>query len=285
MNDSTEDSQQSKPRAWLERMLAIIAREPQNREQLMTVLRDAEERDLLSGEMLGMIERILQVSEMQVREVTVPKAKMVVIQKDCSLEEIVPIVIESGHSRFPVVTSAKKDVIGIMLAKDLLKHYHHRHAGTFKIDDIIRPAFFTSESKRLDILLREFRVNRNHIAIVLDEYGHVAGLVTIEDVLEQIVGDIEDEYDIDEDGTHIKKMDETTCIVKAATPIEEFNDYFHSHFSDEEFDTIGGIVLQGFGHLPKRGEILKLENLRFKVLHGDSRRVYLLEVKVSKAKK
>jgi len=284
MNNSPDEPQPSKPRAWLERLLAIIAREPQNREQLMEVLRDAEDRDVLSSDMLGMIERILQVSEMQVREVTVPKAKMVVIPKDSTLDEILPIVSESGHSRFPVV-AAKKEVVGILLAKDLLKYCHNRDGISFKVTDVLRSAFFTSESKRLDILLREFRINRNHIAIVLDEYGHVSGLVTIEDVLEQIVGDIEDEYDIDEDGTHIKKMDESTFIIKATTPIDEFNDAFKTDFSDEEFDTIGGIVLQNFGHLPKRGETIKIQNHRFKVLHGDSRRVYLLEVKVSKPKK
>lgn len=282
MNDSINNGNTPKSRPWLERLLATIAREPQNRDQLMEVLRDAEDRDLLSGDVLGMIERILHVSDMQVREVAVPKANMVVVQKDQTIEEILPLVIESGHSRFPVVTNEKKDIVGILLAKDLLKYVHNRDAESFTVADVIRPAFFTSESKRLDILLREFRINRNHIAIMLDEYGHVAGLVTIEDVLEQIVGDIEDEYDIEEEGKHVKKVDESTYILKATTPIDEFNDIFHSNFSDDEFDTIGGIVLKNFGHLPKRGEILKLENLRFKVLHGDNRRVYLLEVKVSK---
>lgn len=280
MNDSIDNENPPKTRAWLERLLGIIAREPQNREQLMEVLRDAEERDLLSGDVLGMIERILHVSEMQVREVAVPKANMVVVKKNQTLEEILPIVIESGHSRFPVVTNEKKDVVGILLAKDLLKYVHNSNGVKFTVSDVIRPAFFTSESKRLDILLREFRVNRNHIAIMLDEYGHVAGLVTIEDVLEQIVGDIEDEYDIEEEGKHVKKIDDTAYIVKATTPIDEFNDIFKSEFSDEEFDTIGGIVLKNFGHLPKRGEILKLDDFRFKVLHGDNRRVYLLEVKI-----
>lgn len=285
MNKTTDDPNPSKPRAWLERLLAIVAREPQNREQLMEILRDAEERHLLSGEMLGMIERILHTSEMQVREITVPKANMVVLQEDSRLEDILPVVIESGHSRFPVISSEKKDIIGILLAKDLLKFCHNRDGSNFQIKDVLRSAFFTSESKRLDILLREFRINRNHIAIVLDEYGHVSGLVTIEDVLEQIVGDIEDEYDIDEDGSYIKKIDDNTFIVKAMTPIHDFNEELHGRFPDDEFDTIGGIVLQGFGHLPTRGENIKLQNFRFKVLHGDNRRIYLLEVKVLKAKK
>lgn len=282
---SEEDKNPIKSRSWLERLTALLAREPQDREQLMEVLRDAEDRDILSSEMLGMIERILQVSEMQVREVMVPKAQMVVVQKDNELEELLPIVIESGHSRFPVIDPSGKDIIGILLAKDLLAFYFHKDKKPFKMSDIIRPTVYIPQSKRLDILLREFRVNRNHLAIVVDEYGHVAGLVTIEDVLEQIVGEIEDEYDIDEEDSHIKKLHDGSYIVKASTLIEEFNEYFQSDFSDEEFDTIGGIVLQSFGHLPKRGESTKVQQFRFKVLHSDNRRIYLLEVKVVKNKK
>src|SRR3990167_9468905 len=209
-----------KSRSWLERLIALLAREPKTREQLMEVLRDAEDRDILSSEMLGMIERILQVSEMQVREVMVPKAQMAVIQKNKPLSEILPLVIESGHSRFPVIDPVKKDILGILLAKDLLKYCFNREAKEFCIDDIIRPTTFTSQSKRLDILLREFRINRNHLAIVLDEYGQVAGLVTIEDVLEQIVGEIEDEYDIEKSDVYFKKIAEDTFIAKATTLIE-----------------------------------------------------------------
>ncbi|OGT36067.1 MAG: magnesium/cobalt efflux protein [Gammaproteobacteria bacterium RIFCSPHIGHO2_12_FULL_37_14] len=286
MNDATEENKSSnKSRTWLERLTALLAREPKNREQLTAVLRDAEERDVLSSDVLSMIERILLVSEMQVREVMVPKAQMVVVRKDSKLDKILPIVIESGHSRFPVVDVTSKDVVGMLLAKDFLKYLFQQGQQDFSMNNIIRPVIFVPQSKRLDILLREFRVNRNHIAIVIDEYGHVAGLVTIEDVLEQIVGEIEDEYDIDEEDGHIKKLDDGVCIVKASTSIEEFNAYFHSGFSDDEFDTIGGIVLQNFGHLPKRGEIIKIHSLRFKVLHADNRRLYLLEVKVSKTKK
>src|SRR3990167_2115464 len=286
MSDATEDSKNAtKSRTWLERLTALLAREPKNREQLKEVLRDAEERNVLSADILSMIERILLVSEMQVREVMVPKAQMVVIRKDSKLEKILPIVIESGHSRFPVVDATGKDVFGMLLAKDFLKYGFQQESQFFSMSNIIRPVIFVPQSKRLDILLREFRINRNHIAIVLDEYGFVAGLVTIEDVLEQIVGDIEDEYDIDEEDGHIKKMDENVYIVKASTPIEDFNKYFNFDFSDDEFDTIGGIILQNFGHLPKRGETIKIQNLRFKVLHADSRRIYLLEVKISKTKK
>lgn len=282
---SDEDKNSAKPRSWLERLSAVLAREPQNREQLMDVLRDAEDRDVLSSEMLGMIERILQVSEMQVREVMVPKAKMVMIEKDSKLDDLITNVIESGHSRFPVFDPVGGSIIGVLLAKDILRYNLKKDLTEFNISNIIRPPVFTPQSKRLDILLREFRVNRNHLAIVLDEYGHVAGLVTIEDVLEQIVGEIDDEYDFEEDDVYIKKHADDSYIVKAQTPIDEFNEYFNSDFSDEEFDTIGGILLQHFGHLPKRGETTKLKNYRFKVLHSDNRRIYLLEVKLVKKKK
>src|SRR5579885_694860 len=282
---SEEEKNSNKSPSWIERLTTMLAREPRNRDQLMEVLRDAHEHDVLSAEMLGMIERILQVSEMQVREVMVPKAQMVMVEKYSKLEELLPIVIESGHSRFPVIDPVTSDIVGIMLAKDLLKYYFNKAEKPFMLADITRPAVFTPQSKRLDILLREFRVNRNHLAIVLDEYGHVAGLVTIEDVLEQIVGEIEDEYDIGEDDVYIRKHENDVYIVKAQTPIDEFNEYFHTDFSDEEFDTIGGIVLQRFGHLPKRGESIKLQQFRFKVLHCDNRRIYLLEVKISKKKK
>lgn len=283
MTVKSEDEKKSK--SWVERLSAMLAREPQNQEQLMEMLRDAEDRDVLSTEMLGMMERILQVSEMQVREVMVPKAKMVIVEKDIELEELLPLVIESGHSRFPVLDTNEGTIIGVLLAKDILKSTYLRAPVDFNIINLMRPPVFTPQSKRLDILLREFRVNRNHLAIVLDEYGHVAGLVTIEDVLEQIVGEIDDEYDFEEDDIYIKKHADDTYIVKAQTPIDEFNEYFNSSFSDEDFDTIGGIVLSNFGHLPKRGESTKIQQYRFKVLHSDNRRIYLLEVKLAKKKK
>jgi magnesium and cobalt transporter len=282
-NESDQDKKHSKSRSWLERITNIIAREPQDREQLMNILRDAEDRDVLSSDTLSMMERILHVSEMQVREVMIPKSQMVSIEKDTTFAEILPIVIESGHSRFPVFDG--KDIVGILLAKDLLKFSFNHEIAQFDINKIIRDPVLTPQSKRLDILLREFRVNRNHIAIVIDEYGHVAGLVTIEDILEQIVGEIEDEYDIDEDDIHIKKHPDGSYIVKAQTPIDEFNEYFNTQFDDEEFDTIGGILLKQFGHLPTRGEVVKIENHRFKVLQSDNRRIYLLEVKAIAKKK
>ncbi len=269
-------------RSWFERLSAWLIREPQDREQLIDVLRDAEERHLLSAEHLTMIESILQVSEMQVREIMVPKSQMAVIKDNQSFDEILPSVVESGHSRFPVVDHLSEDVIGILLAKDILKFsFIKGPQETFKVRERMRPAVFIPQSKRLDILLREFRINRHHMAIVIDEYGYVAGLVTIEDVLEQIVGDIEDEYDVGGD-EHIKKHEDGSYTVKASAPIEEFNTYFHSKLNTEDFDTIGGLVLKAFGHLPKRGETIKFKNFQFKVLHSDQRRIYLLEVRLVK---
>lgn len=274
----SDDPEEQVKKSWFERLSQMLIREPQDRAQLMGVLRDAEERDILSSEMLSMIESVVEVSEMQVREVMVPKAQMVVVGSDSTLESLLPLVIESGHSRFPIVDDTGNDVIGILLAKDLLQYCYKKATIDFEIKNILRQAVFVPQSKRLDILLREFRVNRNHIAIVIDEYGHVAGLVTIEDVLEQIVGDIEDEYDVEEEEPNIKDHQDGTCTVKASTLIEDFNEHFKTNIDDEEFDTIGGIVLQELGHLPKRGEVVTIQGYRFKVLHSDNRRVYLLEV-------
>lgn len=267
--------------SWLERLSSIVSREPQDKEQLIDLLRDAEERDILSADMLSMIERVVQVSDMQVREVMVPKSTMIVVEKQSTLPTLLPLVIESGHSRFPVIDSSTNEVLGILLAKDLLK-YSSNNADTFNVASILRPAIFVPESKRLNILLHEFRINRNHIAIVLDEYGQVSGLVTIEDVLEQIVGNIEDEYDIDEQDD-IKKHENGVFTVKASTPIDLFNHYFQTTFSDAEFDTIGGLVLKSSGRLPTRGDVIKMDQYRFKILHSDNRRIHLLEVKKVKS--
>jgi magnesium and cobalt transporter len=283
MNEDDLPNKNSKQKSWLGRLTDLLNREPKDREQLMAVLRDAEERELLSPEMLGMIESVLQVSEMQVREVMIPQSQMIAIGCESTYEEIIPILIESGHSRFPVLDATGRDIIGVLIAKDLLPYGFPKTQKTFNISEVLRPAVFVPQSKRLDILLKEFRVNRNHMAIVIDEYGHVAGLVTIEDVLEQIVGDIEDEYDIDEDD-YIKKHTDNTFTVKAATPIDDFNEYFETNYSDEDFDTVGGLVLQGFKHLPVRGETIYIENYLFKVLHSDNRRIHLLEVVKEKPK-
>jgi magnesium and cobalt transporter len=264
-------------RSWLERISDVLHREPKDREQLVELLRDAEHRHLLDPDALAMIEGVLQVSDMQVREVMIPRSQMVVVQHNQVPEEFLPVIIESAHSRFPVIGDNKDEVLGILLAKDLLTYFAHNEKENFDIRDVLRPAVFIPESKRLNVLLKEFRSNRNHMAIVVDEYGGVSGLVTIEDVLEQIVGEIEDEYDFDED-VFINKHNDATYTVKALTPIDEFNDYFSSQFSDDEFDTIGGLVMHNFGHLPKRGETVSIENFRFQVLRADNRRLHLLQV-------
>lgn len=278
MNDEVSNTQ---PRSWLERLSKALLREPQDREQLVSLLRDAEQRNLLDAQALGIIEGALQISEMQVRDIMIPRAQMVVVEQDATPDQFLPLVIESGHSRFPVIGENRDEVIGILLAKDLLNYNFRDQTTRFQIRDILRPTIFVPESKHLNALLQEFRLSRNHMAIVVDEYGGVAGLVTIEDVLEQIVGEIEDEYDIDEE-EFIKKHNETQYIVKALTPIEEFNQYFHTKFDDSEFDTIGGIVMQAFGHLPKRGEVTNIDRFRFKVLSADNRRIQLLRVTARK---
>lgn len=279
MNDEPPSTTQQ--RSWLERLSQALLREPQDRKQLVSLLRDAEQRNLLDAQALGMIEGALQISEMQVWDIMIPRAQMVVVEQDSSPEEFLPLIIESGHSRFPVIGENRDEVIGILLAKDLLSYNSHEQKTRFKMRDILRPVVFVPEGKHLNTLLQEFRNTRNHMAIVVDEYGGVAGLVTIEDVLEQIVGEIEDEYDID-DEVFIKKNSETQYTVKALTPIDEFNQYFTTHLDESEFDTIGGLVMQAFGHLPKRGEVITIDRFRFKVLSADNRRVQLLRMTVRK---
>ena len=264
-------------RSWLERLSFALLGEPKDREQLVELLRDAQQRELLDPEALTMIEGVLQVAEMQVRDIMVPRAQMAVVERDAALDNILPVVIESAHSRFPVIGDNRDEVVGILLAKDLLAYYGQDNAKSFNVRDILRPAVFIPESKRLNVLLKEFRASRNHMAIVVDEYGGVAGLVTIEDVLEQIVGEIVDEHDIEEDA-YIKKHNDNVFAVKALTPIEEFNHYFFAEFSDDEFDTIGGLVMNRFGRLPRRGEVISIDRFRFKVLSADSRRIHLLQV-------
>lgn len=265
-------------RSWFERLGNVLMREPKDREQLVELLRDAQQRNLLDADALDMIESVLQVSEMQVRDIMIPRAQMAVVSRDLSADEILPVVIEEGHSRFPVISDNRDEVVGILLAKDLLP-YRLDGGSSFDIKDVMRPAVFIPESKRLNVLLKEFRVSRNHLAIVVDEYGGVAGMVTIEDVLEQIVGDIEDEHDIDDD-IFIRKRSDTSYILKALTPIEDFNEYFGADFSDEEFDTLGGLLTQAFGHMPKRGESVTLGRFEFDVLRADKRRLHILALRL-----
>ncbi len=262
---------------WLERLSHFLLREPEDREQLIELLHAAYENSLLDADALSMIEGVLQVSEMQVRDVMIPRSQMDVIDITDAPEKFIPFVIETAHSRFPVIDDNKDDIIGILLAKDLLRYY----AGEdFDVRDMLRPAVFIPESKRLNVLLKEFRSNRNHIAIVVDEYGGVAGMVTIEDVLEQIVGDIEDEYDFDETEDNILRDVSGRYRVKALTEIADLNEALGTSLSDEEFSTIGGLVVSKFGHLPKRGEQTTFNQLRFTVLRADSRRLHSVIIEI-----
>ena len=260
----------------LDRISAFLMREPEDREQLITLLHSAYDRDLLDADALAMMEGVLQVSEMQARDIMIPRSQMDVIDISESPDQFIPSVIQTAHSRFPVIGEDKDNVIGILLAKDLLRYYAGEEA--FNVREMLRPAVFIPESKPLNVLLKEFRGSRNHIAIVVDEYGGVAGLVTIEDVLEQIVGDIEDEHDIDEVDEKIVEERGGQYRVKALTEVSDFNEVFGTSYSDEEFDTVGGLVLKRFGRIPKRGEQISFDNLSFKVLRADSRRMHLLQV-------
>ena len=260
----------------LERLSAFLSREPDDREELLKLLHGAFEHKLLDADALSIIEGALQVSEMTVRDIMIPRAQMDVVSIEDEPPQFIPFVLEKRHSRFPVIGENKDDVVGILLAKELLNYY--ANPESFELHDTLRPVVFVPESKRLNVLLRDFRANRNHIAIVVDEYGGVSGLVTIEDVLEQIVGDIEDEYDFDEAEDNIIAEANGRYRVKAQTEIAAFNEKFGSEFSDEEFDTIGGLVLRAFGRLPKRGETTTIDKFRFRVVRADSRRIYTLQV-------
>ncbi|MBI1395599.1 MAG: CBS domain-containing protein [Betaproteobacteria bacterium] len=269
------DSAQTDKPSLLERLSAFLMREPEDRDQLIHLLHSAYERHILDADALSMVEGALQMSELQARDVMVPRAQMDLIDISEPPEQFIPKVIETAHSRFPVIDGSKDKIIGILLAKDLLRYY----AGEeFNVRDMLRPVVFIPESKRLNVLLKEFRSARNHMAIVVDEYGGAAGLVTIEDVLEQIVGDIEDEYDFDETEGNIVSQPGGRYRVKATTEIADFNEAFGTGFSDEDFDTIGGVVVSEFGRVPKRGEEIALSGLRFRVLRADSRRVHSLLV-------
>ncbi|UCV19519.1 HlyC/CorC family transporter [Ferribacterium limneticum] len=264
----------SKP-SFIERLTSLLLREPEDREQLLEILHSAHERKLMDADALTIIEGALAAADTRVTDVMVPRAQMDVIDIDDPLNEIIPIVIETAHSRFPVVDGDRDKVLGVLLAKDLLRL---QIEPEFNLRDWLRPAAFIPESKRLNVLLREFRVSRNHMAIVVNEYGGVAGLVTIEDVLEQIVGDIEDEYDFDEAHDNIRLDASGRYRVKAHTEVEDFNEAFKTAFSNEEFDTVGGLVLHHLGCVPKRNEVMDIDGIRFQVLRADSRRLYTLLV-------
>jgi magnesium and cobalt transporter len=261
---------------WLERIFSAFAGEPQNQKQLVDLLKNLQSHELIGADELFMIEGVLQVSDMQVRDIMIPRGQMTVLEHSSSFADIIEIIAESGHSRFPVIDDDKDDVVGILLAKDLLQ-LSVGNTGQFEFNEYIRPASFIPESKRLNVLLKEFRLNRSHIAMVVDEYGGVSGLVTIEDVLEQIVGKIDDEHDED-DEVDIQHHGKNRYTVRALTPLQEFNDFFKTDFTNDEIETIGGYLLGHIGHLPERGESLALENLTFKVLSADSRHVHLYQV-------
>ncbi|MDH4555105.1 HlyC/CorC family transporter [Pseudomonas sp. BN417] len=273
----SEDRSSNGHRSWLEKLTQAFAHEPKSRQELLELLREAHQNKLLDSEALSIVEGAIQVADLQVRDIMVPRSQMISIKANQTPREFLPAIIDAAHSRYPVVGESIDDVMGILLAKDLLPLILQENGERFNIKDLLRPATFVPESKRLNVLLREFRANHNHMAIVIDEYGGVAGLVTIEDVLEQIVGDIEDEHDVEED-SYIKPLPSGDFIVKALTPVDAFNEFFETDFSEDEFDTVGGLVMGAFGHLPKRNETTEIGEFRFRVLNADSRRIHLLRL-------
>jgi magnesium and cobalt transporter len=266
-------------RSWLERLGYALIGEPQDRDDLVQLMRDAEKRQLLGQDALAMIEGVLQVSELQVRDIMIPRSQIVFISKDADIKDIYPCVIESSHSRFPVQDPETSQVAGILLAKDLLSYAISKEEQKFDVRDVIRPAIFVPESKRLNVMLHEFRANRNHMAIVIDEYGSVAGLITIEDVLEQIVGEIEDEHDFEEEA-FILQRSEHEFNIKALTDLDDFNERFGTNYSDDDIDTVAGMVIKSFGHVPESGETTQIDQFLFEVLRADNRRVHLLQMTI-----
>jgi len=273
MNGNTSEKQLS----FMEKLSRIFLDVPQNRDELIDLLQNAQKRELLDMDALNMIEGVFQVAEIQVRDIMIPRAHMVVLEEETPYEEMLPVVINSGHSRFPVIGDNRDEIVGILLAKDLLRYCNPEDRQDFEIKDVLRPPVIVPESKRLNILLKEFRSSRNHMAMVVDEYGGISGLVTIEDVLEQIMGEIDDEHDTEEAG-NIHRLGVNRYSVKGLIEIEEFNEFFHSDFSNEEVDTLAGLIMQNLGHLPKRGESVAIGRFLFKIMSADSRRIKQLQV-------
>jgi magnesium and cobalt transporter len=278
MSDEHPRSTSSQPKSWIDKISHLLTGEPQDLEDLLEILREARSNHLLDTDALSMIEGVLQVSQMRVRDIMIPRVQMVVIPRDAELETILPLAVEFGHSRFPVIEEDRAKVVGILMAKDLLAHALVNK--NLKVEEIMRPANIVPESKRLNVLLKEFRTNRNHMAIVVDEYGQAAGLVTIEDVLEQIVGEIEDEYDDEDDEEYISQRNDNEYMVKALTPIEDFDEYFSTHLATDEYDTVGGFIVNQLEHMPKKGESLVVDKLRFEVIRADNRRLHLIKLKI-----
>ncbi|MBV1910844.1 MAG: CBS domain-containing protein [Kangiellaceae bacterium] len=280
-NNKSSKNGAAEKKSWFTRLIDFFQEPPQDREELIEVLKNAEQNTLINPELLSMMEGVMHISELHARDIMVARPQMVVVNDEMSFGEMLASIVESGHSRFPVIGDNRDDIEGIILAKDLL-HFTAQNAQgqnlKFDIKDFLRPAAIIPESKRLDTLLKEFRTNRNHMAMVVDEYGSVAGLVTIEDVLEQIVGDIEDEFDIDGEEETIQKMADNEFVVKGHTEVDEFNEYFDSKLDEEEFDTIGGILMQAFGHVPAKDESIMVEGFKFEIINADTRKVKLVRV-------
>ncbi|MFP5356989.1 MAG: HlyC/CorC family transporter [Gammaproteobacteria bacterium] len=283
MNEDDSSKEETNISRWWRRVTQSWAGGVRTREDLLELLKEARDSELMDADALSMFQGVLETAETPVRDIMVPRAQMVVVEAEWSIQELLRVVVESGHSRFPVIGDSKDEIIGILLAKDLLRsttHVPEFDAGQFDLRRHLRPAVFVPESKRVNMLLKDFKRGRNHMALVVDEYGGIAGLVTIEDVLEQIVGEIDDEHD-EAEGAHILKQDERRYLVNGLTTIEEFNQYFGCELPDEEFDTIGGLVMQRFGRMPKRGETVRIEQFSFNVQRVDSRRLLQLQVGLS----
>jgi magnesium and cobalt transporter len=279
MSDDQPPSRPSQEHVgWFGRLMRKFGAHPRDRADLIQLLREARRDQIFDDEEESMLEGVLDVAEMQVRDIMIPRSQMVVLERDDEPGQLLETIIESGHSRFPVIGEDRDEVVGILLAKDLLRFFVESGGGRFNIREVLRPAVFIPESKRLNVLLRDFRVSRNHMAIVVDEYGGVSGLLTIEDVLEQIVGDIGDEHDPDEI-SYFQQESDGVYTVRALTRIEDFNEEFHTALSDEEYDTIGGLVISELGRLPRRGESVELDGIRFTVLKADRRRVYTMRAR------
>jgi len=277
MNDEKPPSSQPQQKGLIDRIGQFLSGEPKDQDDLLGMLKDAQEKHLLDAEALSMIEGVLHFSEMRVRDVMLPRVQMHVVSKDLSLDAVFPLALEYGHSRFPVIEDDRSKVVGVLLAKDLLAYALDNKNQT--VADIMRAVSVVPESKRLNVLLKEFRTERNHMAIVVDEYGMTAGLITIEDVLEQIVGEIEDEHDgLEEE--YVQKASDKRYTVKALMPIDEFNEYFSADLQDDEHDTVGGFVVHQLGYMPKKGDKLEHGQFRFEVMHADDRRLFLLKLKL-----
>ncbi|RUO31376.1 CNNM family magnesium/cobalt transport protein CorC [Aliidiomarina sanyensis] len=279
-DDKPQPGSGNSRKSWAQKLLQAFTGEPTSREEFVDMIQDAEHRDLIDLDTKEMIEGVLDVAELKVRDIMIPRSQMVTIEKDATVEEFLPIVIQTQHSRYPVVSENKDHIEGILLAKDLLAFGFGLVQQPFSLEQVMRPAVIVPESKRVDALLKEFRSKRYHMAVVVDEYGGVSGLVTIEDILEEIVGDIEDETDDEESRSDIRKVSNSKFLVKALTTIEDFNDYFHTQYGDDEYDTIGGLVAHTFGHLPEVGETVTMGELHFKVTAADRRRIQQLQVTI-----